>query len=187
MVFFLHANAKVASRCRHAANKAFDLFNIILYVITRKVRKCPLSPVVTSNVVLSGLVRLADILARLVQMADSLSALQLTGALFTINWGTLCQTHLPPIHPYPYPQPPSPTFWTAPPPLLLFSFFEWEHRPILGFIAGLMCFQLPFMQGICKVVWRVDLGHLRNHFLRCPILHLNPHHHLQVQQQTFFP
>ena len=70
---------------------AFDLFNIILHVIARKVRKCPLSPVVTSNVVLSGLVRLADILARLVQMADSLSALQLTGALFTINWGTLCQ------------------------------------------------------------------------------------------------
>ena len=33
MVFFLHANArhskkKVASRCRHAANIAFDLFNI---------------------------------------------------------------------------------------------------------------------------------------------------------------
>ena len=122
MVFFLHANAKVASRYRHAANIAFDLFNIILYVIARKVRKCPLSPVVTSNIVLSGLARLADILARLVQMADSLSALQLTGALFTINWGTLCQTHLPPIHPYPYPQPPpppppTPTFWTAPPPL----------------------------------------------------------------------
>ena len=108
MVFFLHANArhskpKVASRCRHAANIAFDLFNIFLYVIARKVRKCPLSPFVTSNVVLSCLVRMADILARLVQKADSLSALQLTGALFTINWGTLCQTHLPPppIHPYP--------------------------------------------------------------------------------------
>ena len=99
--FFLHANAKVASRCRHAANKAFDLFNIILHVIARKFRKCPLSPVVTSNVVLSGLVRLADILARLVQMADSLSALQLTGALFTIHWGTLCQTHLPLHSPLP--------------------------------------------------------------------------------------
>ena len=99
MVFFLHANAKVASRCRHAVNIAFDLFNIILYVIARKVRKCPLPPVVTSNVVLSGLVRLADILARLVQMADSLSALQLTGALFTVNWDTLCQTHLPPPPP----------------------------------------------------------------------------------------
>ena len=62
-----------------------------------------LSPFVTSNVVLSCLVRMADILARLVQKADSLSALQLIGALFTINWGTLCQTHLPPppIHPYP--------------------------------------------------------------------------------------
>ena len=52
---FLHANAryskpKVASRCRHAANIAFDLFNISLYVIARKVRKCPLSPFVTSNV-----------------------------------------------------------------------------------------------------------------------------------------
>ena len=37
---FLHANArhskpKVASRCRHAANIAFDLFNIFLYVIAR--------------------------------------------------------------------------------------------------------------------------------------------------------
>ena len=122
MVFFLHANAKVASRCRHAANKALDLFNIILYVIARKVRKCQLSPVVTSNVVLSGLVRLADILARLVQMADSLFALQLTGALFTINWGTLCQTHLPPhstlpLPPASAPPPPYPTFWTAPPPL----------------------------------------------------------------------
>ena len=72
-------------------------------MIAPKVRKCPLSPFVTSNVVLSCLVRMADILARLVQKEDSLSALQLTGALFTINWGTLCQTHLPPppIHPYP--------------------------------------------------------------------------------------
>ena len=127
--FFLHANAKVASRCRHAANKAFDLFNIILYVIARKVRKCPLSPVVTSNVVLSGLVRLADILARLVQMADSLSALQLTGALFTINWGTLCQTHLPPIHPYPYPQPPPPP--PTPPHLLDRSAAPDEADPLL--------------------------------------------------------
>ena len=125
IIFFLHANArhskpKVASRCRHAANIAFDLLNIFLYVIARKVRKCPLSPFVTSNVVLSCLVRMADILARLVQKADSLSALQLTGALFTINWGILCQTHLPPlIHPYPQPppSPPPPTFWTAPPPL----------------------------------------------------------------------
>ena len=70
--FFLHANAwhskpKVATRCRHAANIAFDLFNIFLYVIARKVRKCPLSPFVTSNVVLSCLVRMADILARLAQ------------------------------------------------------------------------------------------------------------------------
>ena len=70
MVFFLHANArhskpKVASRCRHIANIAFDLFNIFLYVIARKVRKCPLSPFVTSNVVFSCLVRMADILARL--------------------------------------------------------------------------------------------------------------------------
>ena len=102
---FLHANArhskpKVASKCRHAANIAFDLFNIFLYVIARKVRKCPLSPFVTSNVVLSCLVRMAGILARLVQMTDSLSALQLTGALFTIDWGTLCQTHLPPPPPF---------------------------------------------------------------------------------------
>ena len=49
MVFFLHANArhskpKAASRCRHAANIAFDLFNIFLYVIACKVRKCLLSP-----------------------------------------------------------------------------------------------------------------------------------------------
>ena len=80
MVFFLHANARhskpiVASRCRHAANYkldiAFDLFNIFLYVIARKVRKCPLSPFVTSNVVLSCLVRMADILARLVQTCTS--------------------------------------------------------------------------------------------------------------------
>ena len=56
---------------------AFNLFNIFLYVIARKVRKCPLSPFVTSNVVLSCLVRMADILARLVQTPDSLSALQL--------------------------------------------------------------------------------------------------------------
>ena len=92
---------------------AFDLFNIFLYVIARKVRKCPLSPFVTSYVVLSCPVRMADILARLVEKADSLSALQLTGALFTINWGTLCQTHLPPPHsslpqtsaPPPLPQP----------------------------------------------------------------------------------
>ena len=31
----------------HAANIAFDLFNIFLYVIARKVRKCPLSLFVT--------------------------------------------------------------------------------------------------------------------------------------------
>ena len=79
MVFFLHVNArhskpKVASRCRHAANIAFDLFNVFLYVISRKVQKCPLSPFVTSNVVLSCLVRMADILAGLAQKADSLSA-----------------------------------------------------------------------------------------------------------------
>ena len=120
--FFLHANArhskpKYASRCRHAVNIAFDLFNIFLYVIARKVRKCPLSPFVTSYVVLSCLVRMADILARLVQKADSLSALQLTGALFAINWGTLCQTHLPPtpfiltpsLRPPPPPPPPTHT------------------------------------------------------------------------------
>ena len=81
---------KVASRCRHAASYkfdiAFDLFNIFLYVIARKVRKCPLSPFVTSNV-LSCLVRMADILARLVQMADSLSAFQLTSTLFRTRRG----------------------------------------------------------------------------------------------------
>ena len=104
MVLFLHANAqhskpKVASRCRHAANIAFDLFNIFLYMIARKVRKCPLSPFVTSNVVLSCLVRMADILARLVQKADSLSALQLTGAL-------LSNTPTPPPHSSLPPPPP---------------------------------------------------------------------------------
>ena len=112
---------KVVDRCRHAANIAFDLFNIFLYVIARKVRKCPLSPFVTSNVVLSCLV----------QKADSLSALQLTGALFTINWDTLCQTNLPPppIHPFPQPPPhptpppPPPTFWTAPPPLQKYTIY----------------------------------------------------------------
>ena len=119
MVFFLHAKArhskqKVASRCRHVANIAFDLFNIFLYVIAHKVRKYPLSPFMTSNVVLSCLVRMADIFAQLVQKADSLSALQLTGALFTINCGTLCQTHLTPP-----PPPLPPTFWTALPPLLI--------------------------------------------------------------------
>ena len=96
---FLHANArhskpKVASRCRHAANIAFDLFNIFLYVIARKVRKCPLSPFVASNVVLSCLVRMADTLARLVEKEDSLSALQLTGAL----WYSLSNTPTPPPH-----------------------------------------------------------------------------------------
>ena len=55
---------------------------------------------------------MADILARLVQKADSLSALQLTGALFTINWGTLCQTHVPPRF---IPIPPA----SAPPPHFL--------------------------------------------------------------------
>ena len=106
---FLHANArhskpKVASRCGHAANIAFDLFNFFFYVIARKVRKCPLSPFVTSNVVLSCLVRMADVLARLVQKADSRSALQLTGAL----WNCLSNTTPPPIHPYPKPPPPPP-------------------------------------------------------------------------------
>ena len=108
MVFFLHVNAwhskpKVTSRCRHAANIAFDLFNIFLYVIARKVRKSPLSPFVTSNVVLSCLVRMADILARLVQKADSLSALQLTGVLFVKH------TYPPPVF-IPTPQPPLPHF-----------------------------------------------------------------------------
>ena len=111
---FLHANArhskpKVASRCRHAANIAFDLFNIFLYVIARKVRKCPLSPFVTSNVVLSCLVRVANILARLVEKEDSLSALQLTGAL----WYSLSNTPTPPPHsslPQPPPPPPPPHF-----------------------------------------------------------------------------
>ena len=104
---FLHANArhskpKVASRCKHAANIAFDLFNFFLYVIARKVRKCPLSPFVTSNVVLSCLVRMADILARLAQKADSLSALQLTGAL----WYSLSNKPTPPLHPTPSLRPP---------------------------------------------------------------------------------
>ena len=106
---FLHANArhskpKVASRCRHAANVAFNLFNIFLYVIARKVRKCPLSPFVTSNFVLSCLVRMADILARLAQKAHSLSALQLTGALCY----SLSNTPIPPIHSHPQPPPPPP-------------------------------------------------------------------------------
>ena len=113
--YLLHANArhskpKVASRCRHAANIAFDLFNIFLYVIACKVRKCPLSPFVTSNVVLSCLVQMADILVRPVQKAGSLSALQLTGALFTINWGTLYQTHLPPHSSLPPASTPPPLF-----------------------------------------------------------------------------
>ena len=116
--FFLHANAwhskpKVASRCRHAANIAIDLFNIFLYVIARKVRKCPLSPFVTSNVVLSCLVRMADIFARLAQKTDSLSAFQLTGAL----WYSLSNTPTPSLRPPP-PPPRTHTFWTAPPPLL---------------------------------------------------------------------
>ena len=62
---------------------------------------------------------MADILARLAQKADSLSALQLTGTL----WYSLSNTPTPPprIHPYPHPPPPppSPTFWTAPPPLTI--------------------------------------------------------------------
>ena len=68
-------------------------------------RKCPLSPFVPSNVVLSCLVRMADIWARLAQKEDSLSALQLTGTL----WYSLSNTHTPPpIHPYPQPPPPPP-------------------------------------------------------------------------------
>ena len=56
-----------------------------------------------NNVVLSCLVRMADILARLAQKADSLSALQLTGAL----WYSLSNTPtLPPAFIPPYPQPP---------------------------------------------------------------------------------
>ena len=119
MVFFLYANArhskpKVASRCRHAANIAFDLFNIFLYVIARKVRKCPMSSFVTSNVVLSCLKRMADILARLAQKADSLSALQLTVAL----WYSFSNTPSPLSPPFiPTPNFRPPTFWTAPPPL----------------------------------------------------------------------
>ena len=60
---------------------------------------------------------MADILTRLVQKADSLSALQLTGALFTINSGTLRQTHLPPDSSLPLPPASAP----APPPLTLFG------------------------------------------------------------------
>ena len=69
--------------------------------------------------VLSCLVRMADILAGLAQKADSLSALQLTGALCY----SLSNT---PIRPPPHsflpaafapPPPPHPTFWTTPPPL----------------------------------------------------------------------
>ena len=109
---FLQANArhskpKVASRCRHAANIKFNLFNIFLYVIARKVRKCPLSSFVTSNVVLSCLVRMADILVRLAQKADSQSALQLTGAL----WYSLSNTPNPP------PFIPTPSLRPPPPPL----------------------------------------------------------------------
>ena len=95
-------NQKSQADARHAANIAFDLFNIFLYVITRKVRKCPLSPFVTSNVVLSCLVRMADILARLAQKANSLSALQLTGAL----WYSLSNTPTPPSIPAPSLRPP---------------------------------------------------------------------------------
>ena len=49
-----HSKPKVTSRYRHAANYKFDiafgLFIIFLYVIARKVRKCPLSPIVARNV-----------------------------------------------------------------------------------------------------------------------------------------
>ena len=85
-----------------ADNIAFDLFNIFLYVIARKVRKCPLSPFVTSNVFLSCLLGMADILARLAQKADSLSALQLTGTL----WYSLSTHTPPPFIPTPSLRPP---------------------------------------------------------------------------------
>ena len=92
--------------------------------------KCPLSPFLKSNVVLSCLVLMAAILARLVQKVDRLSALQLNGALFTINWGTLCQTHLPPpIHPYP----PA----SAPPPRL--PLFGPLRRPCCVLISLCLC------------------------------------------------
>ena len=105
MVFFYVRTPGIPNQKSQAdadmpANIAFDLFNIFFYVIACKVRKCPLSPFVTSNVVLSCLVRMADILARLAQKADSLSALQLTGALCY----SLSNTPTPPpshIHPYP--------------------------------------------------------------------------------------
>ena len=71
-------------------------------MIAHKVRKCPLSPFVTSNVILSCLVRMADILARLAQKADSLSALQLTGA----RWYSLSNTPLPPHSSLPPVSPP---------------------------------------------------------------------------------
>ena len=77
-----------------------------IFFYMRTPGKCPLSPFVTSNVVLSCLVRMADILARLAQKADSLSALQLTGALCY----SLSNTPTPPIHPYPQPPPPRPLF-----------------------------------------------------------------------------
>ena len=86
---------KSRNQMQNAANIAFDLFNIFLYVIARKVRKCPLSPFLASNVVLSCLVRMEDVLAQLVQKADSLSALRLTGAL----WSSLSNTPTPPPPP----------------------------------------------------------------------------------------
>ena len=117
--FFLLANArhskpKVASRCRHAANLAYDLFNIFLYVIARKVRKYLLSPFVTSNVVLSC--HCAN--------GRHFGATCTKGrqpVCFTIDWRTLLlfvkHTYPPPPVSAPPPPPPPPTFWTAPPPL----------------------------------------------------------------------
>ena len=61
----------------------------------------PIVAFVTSNVVLSCLVWMAGILARLVQMTDSLSALQLTGVLFVKH-----TYPPPPLTPYLQPPPP---------------------------------------------------------------------------------
>ena len=80
-------------------------------MIACKVRKYLLSPFVTSNVVLSCLVRMADILARLAQKAGTLSALQLIGALCY----SLSNTPTPPFISTPSLRPPPP----PPPPHFL--------------------------------------------------------------------
>ena len=111
-------------------------------MIARKVRKCPLSPFVTSNVVLSYLVRMADILARLAQKADSLSALQLTGAL----WYSLSNTPTTPPPPHSSLPPASAPHPTRTPP----HFLDRSAAPVFGYIHYCIEININLLPNTCN-------------------------------------